>query len=184
MEAADQYRQTSSLSWGDVAVDSITSPTILRVHLKRSKCDQFGKGVDVVVGHTRSPICPVTAVLEYIRVRQDEPGPFFVNRAKAPVTKAWLVQKFMSSDPLAYPRKTIQVIASASGQPRPPRSSGSRIPQYRHWADGKVRHSSSTSKYPRSNWSTSPPGYQKQRCSHHPSRAPPAGCRFSGQLPG
>ena len=88
-------RQTStgSPSWGDVAVDSITSPTILRVRLKRSKCDQFGKGVDVVVGRTRSPICPVTAVLKYIRVRQDEPGPFFVSRAKAPVTKAWLVQQ-------------------------------------------------------------------------------------------
>ena len=171
VEAADQYRQTSSLSWGDVAVDSIASPTILKVHLKRSKCDQFGKGVDVVVGRTRSPICPVTAVLEYIRVCQNEPGLFFVSRAKAPVTKAWLVQQAgMSSDPSASPRRTMRVTASASGQPRPPRSPGSRIPQYRHWADGRVRHSSGTSGYPGSNWPTSPPGYREQPCNHNPSR--------------
>ena len=93
MEAADQYRQTSSLARGDVAVDSITSPSMVKVHLKHSKCDQFGRGVDVIVGRTGSPICPVTAVLEYVRVRQDEPGPFFVSRAKTPVTKAWLVQQ-------------------------------------------------------------------------------------------
>ena len=93
VEAADQYRQTSSLAWGDVVVDSITSPSMIKVHLKRSKCDQFGRGVDVIVGRTGSPICPVTAVLEYVRVRQDEPGPFFVSRAKTPVTKAWLVQQ-------------------------------------------------------------------------------------------
>ena len=93
VESADQYQQASCLSWGDVAVDSISTPSMVRVHLRRSKCDQFGKGVDVIVGRTGSPICPVTAVLEYIRVRQDEPGPFFINRKKEPATKPWLVQQ-------------------------------------------------------------------------------------------
>ena len=66
---------------------------MLRVHLKRSKCDQFGKGVDIIVGHTGSSICPVSAVLNYIRLRQDEPGPFFRSRTKQPVTKSWLTNK-------------------------------------------------------------------------------------------
>ena len=36
------------LAWEDVAVDSLVVLTCVRVHLKRSKCDQFGKGVDVI----------------------------------------------------------------------------------------------------------------------------------------
>ena len=33
------------LCWGDVAVDSTESPTVIHIHLKFSKCDQFGQGV-------------------------------------------------------------------------------------------------------------------------------------------
>ena len=93
VESVDQYHQSSSLSWGDVAVDNATSPSMLRVHLKRSKCDQFGNDVDIIVGHTGSSICPVSAVLNYIRLRQDEPGPFFRDRTNQPVTKSWLTNK-------------------------------------------------------------------------------------------
>ena len=44
MESADKYVPAVNLSWGDVAVDCRASP---KIHLKQSKCDQFGKGVDV-----------------------------------------------------------------------------------------------------------------------------------------
>ena len=93
VESAGCYRPATNLSWGDVAVDNISSPSMLRVHLKQSKCDQFGRGVDVIVGRTGSRICPVSAVLDYICLRQVEPGAFFVNRRKVPVTKALLVQQ-------------------------------------------------------------------------------------------
>ena len=93
VESAEHYHQSSCISWGDMAVDSTSSPSMVRVHLKRSKCDHLGKGVDTIVGCTGSPICPVTAVLEYIRVRQGKPGPFFVGRMEEPVTKTWLVQQ-------------------------------------------------------------------------------------------
>ena len=92
LESTDKYHQSSNLSWGDVAVGSALARSMLKVHLKRSKCDQFGKGVDVIVGHTGSPMCPVEAVLEYIRIGQGIPGPFFI-RAKQPVTNSWLVQQ-------------------------------------------------------------------------------------------
>ena len=37
VEYLRDYNAASSLSWGDVAVDSRTSPT--KIHLRRSKCD-------------------------------------------------------------------------------------------------------------------------------------------------
>ena len=59
----------------------------------RSKCDQFGRGVDVIVGHTDTRICPVAAVVSYIALRQDQSGPFFINSHGVAVTKSWLVQQ-------------------------------------------------------------------------------------------
>ena len=74
------FDPTVHLSWGDVAVDDPIRPKSIRIHLKRSKCDQFGAGVDIHLGRTTSPLCPVTAVLAYMASRQDTPGPFFSGR--------------------------------------------------------------------------------------------------------
>ena len=76
VEARDQYDPAVHLSWGDVAVGNRTYPSIVKVHLKRLKCNQFGRGVDVIVGRTDTPICPVVAVVTYIGLRQDRAGPF------------------------------------------------------------------------------------------------------------
>ena len=46
-------------------------PTMLRVKLKCSKTDQFGKGVEVYVGRTGCPLCPVAATLAYMASRAD-----------------------------------------------------------------------------------------------------------------
>ena len=75
------------LAWGDVAVDNQNNPSSLRVHLKRSKCDQFGRGVDVYVGRTGSCLCPVAAVLAYMVSRGPGPGPFFRLNPSTPLTK-------------------------------------------------------------------------------------------------
>ena len=40
------YNPSMHLSWGDVAADSRDEPSALQVHLKRSKCDQAGHGID------------------------------------------------------------------------------------------------------------------------------------------
>ena len=74
---------------------------MLRVHMKQSKCDQFGKGVVIIVGQTLTAIFPVRAVLDYIRLRQDRPGTFFINNKREPVTKSWLVQQI---------RRTLQAL--------------------------------------------------------------------------
>ena len=74
---AQNYDPSIHLSWGDLAVDNPANPTAIRVHLKQSKCDQFGQGVNVFVGRTNMPVCPVAAVLAYIAVRGAAEGPFF-----------------------------------------------------------------------------------------------------------
>ena len=83
------------LAWGDVALDSHTSPKMVQVHLTRSKCDQFGSGSDVVVGRTGSDVCPVRAVLDYVSVRGAGRGPFFI-RGTEVVTKPWFVAQLRS----------------------------------------------------------------------------------------
>ena len=40
------------LGWGDVAIDNPRNPQAIKVHLRRSKTDQFGSGVDVALGRT------------------------------------------------------------------------------------------------------------------------------------
>ena len=65
-----------------------TAPQALRVTLKKSKTDQLGKGVDVFVGKTGCPLCPVAAVLAYMASRGPLPGPFFRFTNGQPLTKS------------------------------------------------------------------------------------------------
>ena len=55
-------------SWSDVAVDNHESPSVIRIHLRRSKTDQFGRGVDIYLGATGDELCPVAALLAYLAV--------------------------------------------------------------------------------------------------------------------
>ena len=70
---------------GDVAVDSTSKPTMVRIHLKKAKCDQFGTGVDIVLGVTGADICPVAAMLAFLVERGDKPGPLFLDNHSQPV---------------------------------------------------------------------------------------------------
>ena len=88
-----EFNPATSLSWGDVAVDNHDYPRMVQFHLKRSKCDQFGAGSDVVVGVTGSPLCPVSAILAYITTRGSAPGPFFLDsRGKAALKPGFVAQ--------------------------------------------------------------------------------------------
>ena len=80
------------LAWGDVAINCGDPPT-LRVLLKRSKTDQFGRGVHVYMQATNNQLCPVEAVTTYVGMRGASPGPFFRWQDGAPLTKAQFVVK-------------------------------------------------------------------------------------------
>ena len=76
------------MAWGDVAVDQGRPPSSIRVFLKVSKCDQFGRGVAVFVGATSHELCPVAALLGYVTARGDREGPFFLLQNGTPLIKA------------------------------------------------------------------------------------------------
>ena len=95
--SAAAFDPTVHLSWGDVAVDDLDNPSVIRFFLKRSKCDQFGTGVEVFVGKTGKPVCPVTAVLAYLSSRGDAPGPFFKDSHGKPLTKSVFIREVRSA---------------------------------------------------------------------------------------
>ena len=70
-------QSSPAIVWSDVAVDSRESPAMIRIHLRHSKCDQFGKGVDIVFGQMGHSLCPVTAIIWYISVHGSGQGLFF-----------------------------------------------------------------------------------------------------------
>ena len=62
----------------DVLMDSHDSPSVVSIRLRRSKVDPFGSGVTVHLGKTGQLICPVAALLSYVAVRGQSPGPLFM----------------------------------------------------------------------------------------------------------
>ena len=91
--SASAYDSTIHLAWGDVTADAGTPPQKVRVFLKRSKTDQFGRGVEVWLGATGDDLCPVAAVLAYVVSRGSTPGPFFRCEDGSPLTKPRFVER-------------------------------------------------------------------------------------------
>ena len=50
------YSDTIHLSWSNVAINSRDKPTTIRIHLKRSKCNQFRCGVNVFIGRKQNEV--------------------------------------------------------------------------------------------------------------------------------
>ena len=79
------------LTFNDVTVDSLENPQMLKVRLKASKTDPFRVGIDIYVGRTKNDLCPVAAVLAYMALRGQGPGPLFTFKDGKPLTRARLV---------------------------------------------------------------------------------------------
>ena len=91
LDSPGSFNAATSLAWGDVAIDSQTEPTKVKIHLKKSKCDQFGTGADIILGRTDRPLCPVAAMVTFMVERGSRPGPFFMDAKGKTITKAWFV---------------------------------------------------------------------------------------------
>ena len=91
LESPTSFNLAASLAWGDVTVDDQTTPTKVRIHLKKSKCDQFGTGADIIVGRTHSFLCPVAAIVSYMVEQGQRPGPFFIDTGGKVLTKVRFV---------------------------------------------------------------------------------------------
>ena len=81
------------LAVSDISVDSRDDPQIVTIHLRRSKTDQYAKGEYVYLGRTNDSLCPVSAILAYLAVRPQSPGPLFILKNGAPLSQ----RKFVSS---------------------------------------------------------------------------------------
>ena len=77
----------------DIAVNNKSAPSFLTIFLHRSKTDQFGRGITLVVGRLYQAICPITAVLCYLAVRPAGRGPLFTYSNGTPLSRQGLVSE-------------------------------------------------------------------------------------------
>jgi len=77
VEAEGQYDPNTHLSFGDVAVDNATNPTIISLNIKYSKTDHRRVGSQVVLGKTNDELHPVMALLQYLAGHKGAQGHSF-----------------------------------------------------------------------------------------------------------
>lgn len=92
---ASSYDPAIHLSWGDVSISE--DRRRLRVFLKRSKTDQYGRGTEVFIGAMDDDLCPVSAACSYVARRGDSPGAFFCSVVGAPLVKSRFVDLVRSA---------------------------------------------------------------------------------------
>ena len=86
------FDPSSHVTYNDISVDNRKSPSIVSIHLKKSKTDPFREGMRVTVGRTNNEICPVAALLSYLSRRGDRPGPLFQWKDGRPLTRDQFVK--------------------------------------------------------------------------------------------
>ena len=78
------------LGLADVAIDSMSSPSCLRLRIKASKTDPFHKGCFLHTERGEFPLCAIRSLLAYLTLRGDAPGPLFLFRDRRPLSRALL----------------------------------------------------------------------------------------------
>ena len=91
VEEGSQYDPDVHLSFSNVAVDDPSSPSVISLRIKRSKTDQAREGVKVVIGSTGDDLCPVMALLNYLRIRGDAQGALFRSQDGTPLSQQGFV---------------------------------------------------------------------------------------------
>ena len=82
------YDPAVHLSVGDIAISDSRTQSAIPIRIKQSKTDPFKKGIDLFVGRTSSQLCPVSALLEYLRIQDSGPGPLFQYQEGHALTRA------------------------------------------------------------------------------------------------
>ena len=72
-----KFLPPSELSINDVSVDNLRDLQWVRTHLKCSKTDPFREGASIFIPRTRDDLCPVAALLAWLKWRGNSPGPLF-----------------------------------------------------------------------------------------------------------
>ena len=86
------YDASYHLNVTDVSANHPSNPTIVHIRIKASKTDPFRRGTTVVYGRTGKDLCPVEAVVAYLKHRGMKPGPLFLHSDGRYLTKAAFVR--------------------------------------------------------------------------------------------
>ena len=103
------YDPQVHFSLADLSIDSHSAPTMISLRIKQSKTDPFRQGVDVFLGATQADICPVKAMVDYIAVRPQSPGPLFITDIGTPLTRNVLVNELHACSPAATRHSPISI---------------------------------------------------------------------------
>ena len=91
------YDPEVHLKLGDLALDSHSNPSIVRITIKQSKTDPFRQGAHIFLGTTERVVCPVAAIIRYLGIRCPQPGPLFISSTGVPLTRAYLVENLQAA---------------------------------------------------------------------------------------
>ena len=122
--STSSYDPETQLTFRDIAIDNVKSPTLLQVHLKASKTDPFREGVDVYVGKSGNDICPISAMSAYLSSRGGQDGPLFLFEDGTFLTKDRFVSavrealKLIGIDPSKYSGHSFRRGAATTAQSR------------------------------------------------------------------
>ena len=86
------YDPEVHLSYANLAVDNTSAPQVISIKIKTSKTDQCRRGYKVVLGRTDNCLCPVSALLSYLAILGNSPGPLFHWQNKTPLSKPKFVE--------------------------------------------------------------------------------------------
>ena len=75
VSSLEAYDPNRHLSFNDIILFHPPKVTTVAVSIKCSKTDQFGKVVQIFLSRTKSSLCPVSALLDYLTVRGSNNGP-------------------------------------------------------------------------------------------------------------
>ena len=86
---ASSFDPVVHLAWGNISISD--DSRMLRVFLKHSKTDQYGRGVEIFIGRTGDLLCPVEAVSTYVSCQGSIAGLFFRSEDGVLLMKAQFV---------------------------------------------------------------------------------------------
>lgn len=86
------FNPSYHLNLADLSADHKSDPSIIHVRIKASKTDPFHRGTTVILGKTGKDLCPIVALINFLRVRGKDPGPLFRRRNGRPLTKPAFVK--------------------------------------------------------------------------------------------
>ena len=101
VSSTNVYDPTVHLSLQDIAIDSHTACTVIRLNIKQSKVDPFRKGIQLFLGRTDHIVCLIAVLLPYLALRGSKLGPTFMTYNSSPLTRYYSLSTSLSAILLA-----------------------------------------------------------------------------------